>query len=381
LSDDDIIRGQRVTFRRLESWWADDKLFYKNRYNPDTLIYIVIRDDFKAFESFLNGSIDFFSLNSTELWYDRADAASIRNGYIERAQFYTLLPAGSFGIQMNSMQPLLDNRDIRIGIQHAINYERVNTDIYRGDRRRIRSFVDGYGPYDHPDLQAREDDIDQALASFAKAGFTERGANGILTDSSGRPLSFTLTATNSSQESRVALLLKEEAAQAGLELRIEELDPTAQFSKLFEKNHELIISGWSTGFATVPTFEWEMRGEDAGKAKNFNTTNIKDDALDALLARWDTLQDPQNAYQVSHDIQEKIHEFAAWVPGLTTDFTRVGYWRWVQWPEYFHGPKSNSFTGMGVFWIDEKVKEETLEARKKGRAYPPVTEIHDLWKQ
>jgi microcin C transport system substrate-binding protein len=345
------------------------------------LTYVVIRDDFKAFEAFLNGSIDFFSLNSTELWYDRADAASIRDGYIHRSQYYTLLPAGSFGIQMNSMQPLLDDLNVRVGIQHAINYDRVNKDIYRGDRRRIRSFVDGYGAYDHPDLRAREFDVQRALAHFAKAGFTERGTDGILVDESGRRLSFTLTVDNSSQDSRIALLLREEGAQAGLELRIEELDPTASFSKLFEKNHELILSGWTTGFATVPTFEWEMRGEDAGKKKNFNSTNIKVDALDDLLEKWDTLQDPEEAYQVSHDIQEEIHEYAAWVPGLTADFTRVGYWRWVKWPDYFHGPKSQSFTGLGVFWIDEDLKEETLEARKKGTVFPPVTEMHDRWKQ
>ncbi|NDV62899.1 hypothetical protein G0Q06_10590 [Puniceicoccales bacterium CK1056] len=381
LDTEDIRRGEQVTFRRLTNWWADDKPFYRYRYNVDKLTYVVVRDDFKAFEAFLNGTLDLFPINETELWYDRADVDPIKNGYIERAQVYHLLPTGSMGLFINSMSPLLDNRDIRVGIQHATNYERVNKDIHRGDQRRIRSFVDGYGPYDHTDMRARDFSIDKALEEFAKAGFTERGPDGILVNDAGQRLSFTFSISSRSEESRIALVLREEAAQAGLDLRIEEMDPTAFFTKVFEKNHEICLFGWNTGYAKVPTFEWEMRGEDAGKPKNFNSTNIRDDRLDALLEEWDQLRDPEKAYQVSHDIQERLYEYAAWVPGLSADFTRWGCWRWMQWPEYFQVPKYFMFTASGVFWIDEDIREQTLEARRKGQGFPPKTTVYDRWKQ
>ncbi|HSH09057.1 MAG TPA: ABC transporter substrate-binding protein, partial [Oceanipulchritudo sp.] len=223
LDTKDIKRGEQATFRRMEHWWADDKPFYRHLHNPDAITYVVIRDDFKAFESFLNGVVDWFPLSQTELWHDRADAEPFKKGYIERAQFYYLTPAGSMGLFMNSMKPLLDNADIRTGIQYAINYDRVNEEIHRGDRRRIRSFVDGYGAYDHPTLRAREYNLNQAQQWFAKAGFSERGPDGILRNASGQRLSFSFSVTNTAEESRISTVLKEEAERIGLELRIEQL--------------------------------------------------------------------------------------------------------------------------------------------------------------
>ncbi|MEX0326331.1 MAG: ABC transporter substrate-binding protein [Puniceicoccaceae bacterium] len=381
LDEKDIKRGEQITFRRIDDWWANDKPFYRHRFNPDALTFVVIRDDTKAFESFLRGIIDWHALNETDLWYDRADEQPILDGYIERAWSYDLLPAPRAGMYLNAMQPLLDNRDVRTGIHYAINYQRVNEEIHRGDRRRIRSFADGFGAYDHPTLRAREYDLESALQHFAKAGFSERGPDGILQDAAGQRLSFTLTVSTQGEDVDISTVMKEEAMKAGLELRIEQMDPTSFFTKIFEKNHELALSSWDTGYSQLPAFQWEMRGEDAGKPKNFNTSNIKVERLDALLDEWDATDDPVEARRISHAIQQEIHDFAAWIPGLTIDFIRLGYWRWVRWPDYFQVPRYFFFMSTGVFWIDEEMRQETLEARKNGTTYEPVTGVYDRWKK
>lgn len=377
---DKVKRGEQITFDRVDDWWANDKLFYRYRFNPDKLTFVVIRDDTKAFEAFLNGQIDYHQLNQTQLWYDRQDAEPIRNGYIERAWAYDQLPAARDGVYMNAMDPMLADRSLRLGVQHAINYEWVNQGLYRGDRRRIKSFADGYGSYSHPTLRAREYNIEKALKHFADAGYRQRGDDGILVNANGHRLSLEFTVATRGEEVELASILKEEAQKAGLELRIEALEQTAYFTKTFEKNHQVAIHGWNTGYSPLPAFEWELRGEDAGKPKNFNTTNIKDDKLDALLKEWDQLSDPERAKQVSHAVQESIHEFAAWVPGLTMGYARMGYWRWIQWPDYFQVPRYFYFMGSGVFWIDEDLMRETQQARKDGRPFQPKTTVYDRWK-
>ena len=35
----------------------------------------------------------------------------------------------------------------------------------------------------------------------------------------------------------------------------------------------------------------------------------------------------------------------------------------------------------GFPWIDEDIKQETLEARKAGRVYPPVTKFYEDWRE
>jgi microcin C transport system substrate-binding protein len=381
LDPDKVKRGRQITFERLENWWANDKPFYRHRFNPDKMSYVVIRDDNKAFEAFLKGDIDWHSLTRTSLWYDYEEDASIQEGFIERAWVYNQLPAGSPGIFMNALHSSLEDRNIRLGLQHAMNFERVNDGLYRGDKRRIRSFSDGYGPYSHPTLRARPFDRTKAAAYFKKAGFSSRGSDGVLLDPSGQRLSFVLTISNQGDEVTEALILKEEAQTVGVELIIEVLDPTAFFTKTFEKNHELAIHGWNNGYSSLPIFEWELRGEDAGRPSNFNTTNINVDQLNELLQLWNGLADPVRAQEVAHRVQEQVHEFAAWVPGLTTDYTRLGYWRWVQWPEYFQVPRYFMFTGSGVFWIDQDRKGETLAAQQEDRPFSAVTVVYDRWER
>jgi microcin C transport system substrate-binding protein len=380
LHPDKVKRGRRITFERLEDWWANTKPFYQHRFNPSKLTHVVIRDDNKAFEAFLRGDIHWHFLNRTSLWYDYDEEASIRDGYIERSLVYHQLPAGSAGVFMNALHPSLTDRNVRIGLQHAINYERVNEGLYRGDKRRIRTFADGYGAYSHPTLSARLFNRAKAGEYFNKAGFVTRDGDGIFRDASGQKLSFVLTISNRGDEITEASILKEEAQSAGVELIIEVLDNTAFFTKTFEKNHQLAIHGWNNGYTPVPVFEWELRGEDAGEPSNFNTTNINDDQLNALLIEWDTLTDPVLASDVAHKVQQRVHEFAAWVPGLTTDYSRLGYWRWVRWPEYFQIPRYFMFTASGVFWIDQGMEQETVDAQKENRTFPAKTIVYDRWK-
>ena len=381
LDEDSVRRGRQISFRRVEDWWADDKPFYRQRFNPDMLTFTVVRDDTKAFEMFLKGEIDWHFLNRTPLWYDHADHESIAGGYIRRAQVYHELPAARDGVYMNAMHPRLENQALREAIAYAINYDRVNEGLYRGDRRRIRSFVDGYGEYSHPDLRARPYDPERAEQLFAEAGYTTRGGDGVLVNAEGDRLSFLLTVANRSDEVTRAEIIKEAARQAGLELLLDVLDPTAFFTKTFEKNHQIAIHGWNTGYSPLPAFEWELRGADAGKPSNFNTTNIKDAELDALLAEWDGIADPVRARQISHQVQERIHAFAAWVPGLTLDYDRFGYWRWLQWPDYFQIPRYFFFIESGVFWIDEEMRTETLDAMEKGETFPADVEYFERWKR
>ena len=71
----------------------------------------------------------------------------------------------------------------------------------------------------HPTLKAREFSIEKAVAYFAKAGFSERGGDGILVNSKGQRLSIELL-TGYRHFEDVLVVLKEQAKKAGLELKL-----------------------------------------------------------------------------------------------------------------------------------------------------------------
>ncbi len=236
LDDKNLKKGRSVTFTRDKDWWAKDKKHWRYRFNMDKIHLAVIRDTSKHFEAFKRGDIDQFSLSLAEYWYEKLpdDDQDVTAGYIQKSMFYNQHPRPTFGMWINTSKELLNNKDIRVGIQHASNWDLVLEKFFRGDYARMRTSSDGYGEFTHPTLQPREFDINKAQEAFARAGFVKRGSDGILQNAAGQRLSFTFS-SGYEQYKDILTILKEEALKAGLELRLEVLDSTAGFKKVQEK--------------------------------------------------------------------------------------------------------------------------------------------------
>ncbi|MEM7386336.1 MAG: ABC transporter substrate-binding protein, partial [Verrucomicrobiota bacterium] len=381
----DIKKGRSLTQTRIEDWWADDKKFWKNRFNPDKRRFVVVRDLNKMLESFKRGDFDMLRIRTPENWGPKLDIPEVKNGYIHRAQFYNQVPRPTYAMRINQTKPLLDNRDIRIGIHHASNWDLILKEIFKGDYTRMRTTSDGYGEFTHPTLQARPFSVEEATASFANAGFDQRGPDGILVNADGKKLSFTLTTGYKRLEDALSILV-EEAKKAGLELKLEVLDSTAGWKKAQEKKHELMFTALNTAVEMYPRFFDFYHSYNAfdemGKVKA-NTNNMTVTAnpeLDKMIEAYEKSQDLEEIKRLSHQIQEQVHEAGAYVPGFVRPFFRCAYWNWVQWPEGFSTRLSREHDEYDVHWIDEDLKTETMKARKESRALPQAPVIYDQHK-
>ncbi len=108
-----------------------------------------------------------------------------------------------------------------------------------------------------------------------------------------------------------------------------------------------------------------------------------------LLNAMDKSKNTAEKIRLIHMIQQKIHDISAWIPLYQVPYVRHLYWRWIKFPK-IPGTKSSislfepyepweSKYG-GLFWIDEDVKKETLQAMKEGKAFKPVTIIDKTYK-
>ncbi len=313
-------------------------------------------------------------------------------GYINKTVFYNQRPRPSYGLYINTSRPLLDNLDVRIGINYATNWDLVIEKFFRGDYVRMNTANEGYGESSHPTLRARPFDIQQAQESFAKAGFQQRGPDGILVNGEGQRLAFTLT-TQSEALKDILTILKEEAQKAGLEFRIEVLDETAGWKKIQEKQHEIAFTAFAHFLEEFPRF-WEGYHSDNAYDQAFlpdgsvnpdrkletQSNNLESFAVlevDTLIAQFDLATSADEKMRLSHRIAELHHDYASFVPGYVQPFYRVGYWRWVQWPENFSSKHSEASTPLFVHWIDEELRAETLAARKSGQKFPPQIRVFD----
>ena len=388
-----------ITFNRLADWWANDKPGFRYRFNPDQIRLRVIRETTTAWEAFLAGDLDAFGMNLAEYNYDRLpdDHALVKRGLIHKHTFYNDVPRPTWGLWMNTSRPLLGDREVRLGIQYATNWQLVIDQYFRGDYERLNTSADGYGDMTHPDIRARAFDLGKAGEHFAKAGFTRRGPDGILVNDSGQRLSVTIT-TGYEAMAPVLTILQQEARKAGLEFQVEVLDASAAWKKIQEKNHDIAFSAFNVGVELYPRY-WETyhsanaydqpyaadgKTPNSARKPKIQTNNLQSVAipeLDALIDRYDRSESLDEMRAMARRMEEILFEDASYSPGFKLPFFRVATWRWVRFPEDFNVRFARDPLEFSLQWIDEPMKTETLAARRdETKAFAPVVRVHDQWK-
>lgn len=383
---EDIQKGRSIALTRVQDWWAKDKKYYKHRFNPDRLEYIQVRDEEKTFQLFLRGEIDVYLLGDAKKWYEKTEVPEVFNGYIEKATFYNEFPAVSRGLYFNLHEDSLKDLDVRIGLQHASNWQKVIDLDLRGDGERLNLLNGGYGEFSHPTLRTRPFSVVKAREHFAKAGFTERDKDGILKNAAGKRLSFTVTYPKHPIWDPILLRIKEEARRAGVDFKLEGMDPVAAFQKISRKEHEIAFAGWQSP-PPIPDYYQGFHSKDAyepGSTKPRPMTNninsFADPEVDKILEENRAARSLDVIRDTSYEIEEIMHERAVWVPAFTRPFYRVGYWRWVRWPEDFNVRLGNDPEMNHVLWIDPEIKRDTLEAMKEGRTFPEQNHVYDKFR-
>lgn len=386
---EDLVKGVSITLSRVEDWWAADKKFYRYRYNADRIRYTVVRDRSKAWELFRAGEIDYFPITLPEYWYEKSEMPPVFDGFVERYTWYNQFPRIPWSLYLNSAKSPLDDHDVRLGIGHATNWQKVIDVVFRGDASRLPGWTKGYGRFDNPDITARPFSIGKAREYFAKAGYVKEDENGILMKENGERLEVALTFSNIPVRAKMMGILKEEALKAGLKFILDGLDHTVVYKKEMQKNHQAVFSAW--GFQPpypryYEYFHSSNAYDDKGNLKH-NTNNVfsfADERMDQLAVAFRNARTEDELEEYAHEMQRIIHDSGVYVPGYMTEFSRVGCWRWVRWPDSefteFCPPRTYVPFESYVYWIDEGIKKETEEARRSGKKFPEVQAVKQRYR-
>lgn len=382
----DIVMGTSVTQTRVENWWARDRKYYRYRYNPDKITHTVVRDESKAFELFRAGQLDTFYLTQPQYWYEKSEMDPVYKGYIERVTFFNRYPKVPRGLYMNVTKAPLDNKDVRIGIHYAMNWRKVIDQMFRGDYQRLNAYNEGYVHFSDPSIRSRPFSIKKARERFRAAGYTEEDSDGILRKPSGERLSVSATYTTLPLLDRIFAILREEAKACGLDLRIDGLEATVAYKKVMQKQHEMSLASWLIT-PPMPDFHqflhssnaFDERGNLKPQTNNlFCWARTDTDILCEQVRTGTTIEEVRSA---AWALQNIIHEEGFFVPGYSTDFMRIGSWRWVRWPDSettrFSPPVVYDPHESFVYWIDEKIQAETNRARSDNRSFGESTRVID----
>ena len=381
--DGDIKFGRSITLTRVKDWWAGDKKFNRYRFNPDRLVYRVVRLPEKALELFFQGTLDTFLVGVPDHWYERLEIPQVHNGYIEKAKFYNIWPSSSAGLYLNTAVAPLNNRDIRIGVSHAMNYQKVIDFDLRGDYRRLNAFSEGYPLLGNPPVVAREYSPEKARTAFAAAGYTKPGPDGVLVNEKNERLTLTITHRKSPIIDKYMQRLREEALKCGMEVRLESMDGSAAFQKASQKQHQVVQVAWGMTPPFPDHFQsFHSQGAylEDGKTPRPNTNNLTSFShpqMDALCDAQRKATTVEEFRRTVFGADQIIHDEAIWVPGFEQNFYWMASWRWIKWPPGFNVAVSQDPYQNHVLWIDEEARADTIEAMHTGRTFPEVDEVYD----
>jgi len=384
-----IVKGASITQTRVKDWWAKDKKFYRYRFNPDKIVNTVVRDSSKAFELFRAGEIDTFPLTLPQYWYEKSEMPPVYNGYIERVTYYKRFPKVPRGLYLNVRKAPLDNKDVRIGINYAMNWQKVIDVIFRGDFQRLNSFFEGFEGLSDSSITARPYSIMDARNSFAAAGYTQQGSDGILKKPDGTRLEVSLTYPSAPEVDRMMSILREDAKACGLDLKLDGLEATVVYKKEMQKQHQMALGAWNFTPPMPDPYQYlhsstalDEKGNPKPQTNNvFGWARPDTDRISLNVRTARTLEELRSSVQ---QIQHIAHDEGFFIPGYTLDYGRIGFWRWIKWPDCentrFCPPIVSDPRDPYVFWIDEKVQEETQAARRSGKTFPESTRVIDAYR-
>jgi microcin C transport system substrate-binding protein len=378
---DSFEKGRYVRFKRKQHWWGDDLRYFKHRFNVDEVLYKVIRDPDLQWEYFKKGLLDVYPATAPKYWRIKTRTPVVEKGYVHKMWFFNDTPQSAMGLWLNLDRKIFKDVNVRYAFAHAMNVQKVIRDVLHNDYFRLQSAYVGYGAYSDPAIKARRYDIGKVEYYMTQSGW-KRGPDGIWVKN-GRRFSVDVVYYRDDDTPRL-VVLKEEALKAGVELRLDKLDPAAAFKKVLEKRHDVAWLGWSTSLR--PHF-WEFWDSvNAHKPQTNNITNTDDPEMDRLIHAYRNSLDEKERIALAHRIEIRVHEIGAFVPTFMVPYFREVYWRWWRLPT----PPATRMSGSlfdpfdsgsgGLFWFDKKLYQQTRQAMADGVTFKPVTIVDKTFK-
>ncbi len=389
----DMQRGESITFKRVPNWWGDKKRYFKGLYNFDE-IHLRVMPIEREIDYLRRGEIDVTTVGS-KMWYEGLDVPEVRNGWVHKARMWVDTPKGLLGMQMNLQAPIFQNRDFRIAMHYLFNYDRVNRNLFYGETYRKNSFFDGT-IYENPDVKARPFDPAKAREYLAKAGyrrpadiggtgffaalkrtvrgliFTRSDADDILVNDKGEPATFTMIHYSKNLEAALTVI-QQDFRRAGVDLRIQLLEPGAAFQRMLERKFEMAFLAMGASYYPDPRQYLHTYFKAEKNNNNFWGFGTKE--VDADIQTYEENLDPEARMTAMHGIDQAVHDEAFYIPFWDIKFMRLVYWDYLQFPETYLPKRAEDVTDWLVQWIDPAKKAAVEDAKRAGKAYPVDPEI------
>lgn len=346
--------GEWIKLSRVKNWWGENLRYYRYRFNVDEILFKVVPDLNVAYHYFKRGELDHYPLTIPESWQRYKNDNKDNKKNITVVYKKTYAPTSIVGFWPNLSHPLLKDIKIRKAIFYSLNISKVVATVLQNDYEIASLFGEGHGYYSNNKIKnvAFHYDLKITDKMFAETPFSKRGSDGIRVNSKGERLSLMIT-TGMIQHKDRLVILQQEALKAGVELKLQFLEPGLAFKTIMERKFELCYFAWAP--MEFLRYREYFHSEFAQKIPSNNISGVSDHELDHLIDRYEMTMKETEAQLLSKEIQKMIHDKVYYFPTWKASFFREAYfsvWHFPQKNIHHQSRDLFDFTPLGgQFWF------------------------------
>jgi peptide/nickel transport system substrate-binding protein len=326
----DWIRDQRATGLRNES-------YYEGAPYMDGWIYKVVPDDGARLAQLQTGELTMSGLQPEQIATARLDPNIEIFSYQDDGYSYIGLnladpanPQPAIDADGNRIDqdphPILSDRQVRLAMAHALDYQTIIDNVYLGQGYPIASNVLPAVEWAHDSsIQPYAYDPELAIQILEEAGWVDTNGDGIR-EKDGMQLTLNLK-TNAGNTTREDLgaLVQDQLNAIGFNIVFEAIEFGTLVGELLGQTFDMVIIGW-TGLGTDANDDsfWHSRFDTPGSGFNFVSYNNPriDELLDTAVSVPGC--DPAERAPYYYEIQRTIHDDIPYL-FITGTVGNVGY--------------------------------------------------------
>ena len=378
--EEDIDKGNSVTMRRRDDYWAANDRASIGTANFDAYESIVVRDDNLAFEMFKKGELDYYYVTRSSMWVEELDFDEIQRGLIQKRKVFNGKPNGTQGLAFNTRVKPFDDIRVRKALTHLFNREELLEKLMYNEYLPQNSYYAG-GVYENRDNPTNPYDPDLAMELLAEAGWDSRDDQGRLVKD-GTPLEIEMLYRQQSFD-RIFTPFQEDLRRVGIGLNLRLVTPETQFQLTNERKFQMASMGWGGLLFPNPETSYHSRMADVDNTNN--VTGVKNARIDELCEAYDKMFNVEDRIAAIREIDgilaSEYHYILEWYP----PYERILYWNKFGAPDGYLGRTGRydgSSGGPGIpqlWWIDPDKQRELSAARQDQGKSMEVGETEDRY--
>ncbi len=302
------VKGQRIVLSKKTKWWGDALVSSNAIFAavPQKIIYSIIPDVATALNMLKGGQLDLVSKVPPAVFDELRNNDSTKT----TLQYVTSSTPQIAIIGINGARPNLADLKVRRALAHLTDVDGIITNVMKGYAERVTGPFHSTKSYSRKDLLPIPFDIEKAKTILADAGWKDSDADGVLDKSiAGKKVSLKLTyifASANIPGKSIALLLKESAAKAGIDIEVMPLESAVLLERLKKRDFDLYSANFGLDLADDdPKQIWHTSSNTASGGNRFAFGNT---ASDALIDKIRTTIAPAARLPLYNEFQQMVYD-------------------------------------------------------------------------